>query len=182
MSEKRTLSGERYPLSTLGDGTVTNKWKPARATGRSEIRSRSLYTVSILFLLTHEELMFFKSLLAVIVGGAVGCVIRWLLAVRLNTLFPNLPPGTLIVNLTGGFIIGAAMAWFLRHPHIDPVWKLLITTGLCGGMTTFSTFSAEVFTLLQSGNYFWAFASMLIHVTGAVMMTAAGFYLVTIAG
>ncbi|EII4167976.1 fluoride efflux transporter CrcB [Salmonella enterica] len=126
--------------------------------------------------------MFFKSLLAVIVGGAAGCTIRWLLAMRLNSLFPNLPPGTLIVNLVGGFIIGAAMAWFLRHPHLDPVWKLLITTGLCGGMTTFSTFSAEVFTLLQAGNYAWAFASMFIHVTGAIMMTAAGFYLITIVG
>lgn len=126
--------------------------------------------------------MFFKSLLAVIVGGSAGCIIRWLLAVRLNAIFPNLPPGTLIVNLAGGFIIGAAMACFLRHPHLDPAWKLLITTGLCGGMTTFSTFSAEVFSLLQAGNYTWALASMLIHVAGSVMMTTAGFYLVTIAG
>lgn len=120
-----------------------------------------------------------KSLLAVIIGGSVGCIIRWLLAVRLNALFPNLPPGTLVVNLVGGFIIGAAMAWFLRHPHIDPAWRLLVITGLCGGMTTFSTFSAEVFTLLQAGNYGWAFTSLLVHVTGSIMMTALGFFLVT---
>lgn len=120
-----------------------------------------------------------KSLLAVIIGGSAGCIIRWLLAVRLNALFPSLPPGTLVVNLVGGFIIGAAMAWFLRHPHLDPAWRLLVITGLCGGMTTFSTFSAEVFALLQAGNYVWAFTSLLVHVTGSIVMTALGFFLVT---
>ncbi|WP_034912635.1 fluoride efflux transporter CrcB [Erwinia sp. 9145] len=121
-----------------------------------------------------------KSLVAVIVGGSLGCVIRWLLGVRLNALFPNLPPGTLVVNLLGGFIIGGAMAWFLRHPQLDPAWKLLIATGLCGGMTTFSTFSLEIMTLLQAGNYTWAMASVLIHVVGALLMTFAGFWLVSL--
>jgi CrcB protein len=73
-----------------------------------------------------------KSLIAVIVGGSAGCVIRWLLSVRLNVLFPHLPPGTLLVNLIGGFIIGGALAFFTRQPHLDPCWRLLITTGLCG--------------------------------------------------
>ncbi|MEC5319837.1 fluoride efflux transporter CrcB [Brenneria populi subsp. brevivirga] len=121
-----------------------------------------------------------KSLFAVIIGGSAGCVIRWLLSVRLNSLFPNLPPGTLLVNLLGGFIIGAALAYFLRQPQLDPAWKLLITTGLCGGMTTFSTFSAEIFSLLQSGNYVWAVTSVLAHVLGSLLMTAVGFFLVTL--
>lgn len=121
-----------------------------------------------------------KSLLAVIVGGSAGCVIRWLLSMRLNTLWPDLPPGTLLVNLLGGLIIGAALAFFLRQPHLDPAWKLLITTGLCGGMTTFSTFSAEVYALLQAQNYLWAAASVAIHVVGSLLMTAAGFALVTL--
>lgn len=121
-----------------------------------------------------------QSLLAVIIGGATGCVIRWQLGGLFNRFSPNLPPGTLLVNLLGGFIIGAAMAWFVLHPQLDPVWKLLITTGLCGGMTTFSTFSAEVFSLLQLGNYTWAIASVLIHVLGSVAMTALGFYIVTL--
>ncbi|MDX5627565.1 MULTISPECIES: fluoride efflux transporter CrcB [unclassified Brenneria] len=121
-----------------------------------------------------------KSLFAVIIGGSAGCVIRWLLSVRLNSLFPNLPPGTLIVNLLGGLIIGAALAYFLRQPQLDPAWKLLITTGLCGGMTTFSTFSAELFSLLQSGNYAWAVTSVLVHVLGSLLMTAVGFFLVTL--
>lgn len=121
-----------------------------------------------------------KPLMAVMIGGCAGCVIRWLLAVRLNSLFPNLPPGTLLVNLLGGFIIGATVAWFVRHPGIDPAWKLLITTGLCGGMTTFSTFSLEVVTLLQSGNTLWAMASILVHVIGSLLMTFAGFWLISV--
>ncbi len=118
------------------------------------------------------------SLIAVIFGGAAGCVIRWQLGVRLNGFFPSLPPGTLLVNLAGGFIIGAALAWFTRHPQLDPAWKLLISTGLCGGMTTFSTFSVEIFILLQEGSYGWAAFSVLSHVLGSLTMTAGGFYLV----
>ncbi|MCU7367616.1 fluoride efflux transporter CrcB [Pantoea stewartii] len=121
-----------------------------------------------------------SQLLAIMVGGAVGCVIRWFFGVKLNSFFPSLPPGTLVVNLLGAFIIGAAVAYFLRHPHLDPAWKLLIVTGLCGGLTTFSTFSVEIFTLLQAGNFGWALASVFVHVTGSVLMTATGFYLVTL--
>ncbi|WP_086873184.1 fluoride efflux transporter CrcB [Kosakonia pseudosacchari] len=119
-----------------------------------------------------------KSLFAVIIGGSAGCVIRWLLAMRFNTLFPNLPPGTLLVNLLGGLIIGGALALFTRHPHLDPTWRLLITTGLCGGMTTFSTFSLEIFAQLQTGSYAWALASVLVHVVGSILMTALGFALI----
>ncbi|WP_428945353.1 fluoride efflux transporter CrcB [Pantoea sp. FN060301] len=121
-----------------------------------------------------------KSVIAIMIGGAAGCVIRWLVGVRLNALFPNLPPGTLVVNLLGGFIIGGAMLFFLRHPQLDPAWKLLIMTGLCGGMTTFSTFSLEIMSLLQSGSYLWAMASVLIHVVGSVLMAFAGFWLMSL--
>lgn len=123
-----------------------------------------------------------NQFLAVTTGGALGCLIRWQLGARLNVFFPSLPPGTLLVNLSGGFIIGAALAWFLRYPDLDPAWRLLITTGLCGGMTTFSTFSVEVFTLLQAGNYVWAAVSVLVHVLGSLTMTAAGFYVITLLG
>lgn len=120
------------------------------------------------------------QLSAIMIGGAVGCVIRWFFGVKLNSFFPSLPPGTLVVNLLGAFIIGAAMAFFMRNPQLDPAWKLLIVTGLCGGLTTFSTFSVEVFTSLQMGNYIWAFTSVLVHVLGSLLMTAAGFYLITL--
>lgn len=120
------------------------------------------------------------QLSAIMIGGAVGCVIRWFFGVKLNSFFPSLPPGTLLVNLLGALIIGAAVAYFMHHHQLEPAWKLLIVTGLCGGLTTFSTFSAEVFTLLQEGNYLWAFISVLVHVVGSLMMTAAGFYLITL--
>lgn len=121
-----------------------------------------------------------KSLIAIAIGGSAGSVLRWLLSVRLNALFPSLPPGTLTVNLAGGFIIGAAMAFFLRNPELDPAWKLLIVTGFCGGLTTFSTFSLEIVTLMQSGNYLWAMTSVLTHVIGSLLMTFAGFWLISL--
>ena len=86
------------------------------------------------------------------------------------------------MNLAGGFIIGAALAWFVKNPQLDPAWKLLIVTGLCGGLTTFSTFSAEILMLLQSGKYLWAMTSVLTHVAGSLLMTFAGFALVNFLG
>ncbi|KGT86667.1 camphor resistance protein CrcB [Erwinia typographi] len=121
-----------------------------------------------------------KSLIAVAIGGSAGSVLRWILGVRLNALFPNLPPGTLAVNLIGGLIIGAAMAFFLRNPELDPTWKLFIATGFCGGLTTFSTFSLEVVTLMQSGQFFWAVSTVLAHLIGSLLMTFVGFWLVSL--
>ena len=138
---------------------------------------------NVLILLRLKKLFYegymIKSLFAVIIGGSVGCTLRWLLSTRFNSLFPNLPPGTLVVNLLAGLIIGAALAYFLRQPHLDPFWKLMITTGLCGGLSTFSTFSVEIFALLQTGNYIWALTSVLVHVIGSLIMTALGFFIIT---
>ncbi len=121
-----------------------------------------------------------KTLVAIAVGGSAGSILRWLLSVRLNAIFPSLPPGTLTVNLVGGFIIGGAMAYFLRNPELDPAWKLLIVTGFCGGLTTFSTFSMEIVGLMQSGNYLWAMISVFTHVIGSLLMTFAGFWLISL--
>ncbi|WP_416424557.1 fluoride efflux transporter CrcB [Pseudomonas sp. App30] len=120
----------------------------------------------------------YSSFLAVAIGGAIGCLGRWLLAIKLNGLFPNLPLGTLLVNLVGGFIIGMAMALFMRAPNLDPALKLLITTGFCGGLTTFSTFSAEVLFMLQEGRLGWAAATVSAHVLGSLLMTFLGYGLV----
>ena len=92
-----------------------------------------------------------QLLLAVFIGGGTGSVARWLLSMRFNPLHQAIPLGTLAANLIGAFIIGMGFAWFSRMTNIDPVWKVLITTGFCGGLTTFSTFSAEVVFLLQAG-------------------------------
>jgi len=108
------------------------------------------------------------------VGGVLGCLLRWGLALWLNSVFPTVPPGTLAANLIGCFIIGMALAFFTSYPGFAPEWRLFVTTGFCGGLTTFSTFSAEVVTLLQSGRSLWACAAIGIHLGGSLLMTVAG--------
>lgn len=120
----------------------------------------------------------FNTLLAVFIGGGVGSVARWLISMKLNSLSSNIPVGTLIVNLVGAFIIGLALALFTRMTHIDPVWKLLITTGFCGGLTTFSTFSVEVVYLIQDGKLAWAAGTVLLNLAGSLAMTMLAFMLV----
>lgn len=115
-----------------------------------------------------------KSILAIAAGAALGAVLRWQLGVRLNALFPTVPPGTLAANLVGGYVIGLALAAFAALPGLAPEWRLLVITGFCGGLTTFSTFSAELATLLQQGRLTWALGSVASHVTGSVLMTFAG--------
>jgi len=116
--------------------------------------------------------------LAVFVGGGMGSLARWFLSLRLNPAHHAIPLGTLTANLVGAFIIGAGLAWFNRMPQLDPMWKLLITTGLCGGLTTFSTFSAEVVFLLQDGRYAWAALNVALNLIGSLAMTALAFWLV----
>ncbi|BBI91307.1 putative predicted inner membrane protein associated with chromosome condensation [Serratia symbiotica str. Tucson] len=120
-----------------------------------------------------------NSLLVVFIGGGVGSVLRWAVSMKMNPLNAPIPLGTLVVNLVGGFIIGLAMATFNRVTHLDANWKLLITTGFCGGLTTFSTFSLEVVYLLQDGRFTWALINMLLNLTGSLAMTLLAFMLVT---
>ncbi|CAK0781250.1 F(-) channel [Gammaproteobacteria bacterium] len=115
-----------------------------------------------------------KPIIAVSLGSAVGALSRWGLGNQLNSLFPTLPLGTLSANLIGGYIIGIAVAYFAQAPGIAPEWRLLVITGFCGGLTTFSTFSAEVVTLLQQGRTTWAMGAIAIHVCGSLLMTLAG--------
>ncbi|MBF1994400.1 fluoride efflux transporter CrcB [Serratia symbiotica] len=120
-----------------------------------------------------------NSLLVVFIGGGVGSVLRWAVSMKMNPLNAPIPLGTLVVNLVGGFIIGLAMATFNRVTHLDANWKLLITTGFCGGLTTFSTFSLEVVYLLQDGRFTWALINMLLNLAGSLAMTLLAFMLVT---
>ena len=115
-----------------------------------------------------------KPMLAVFLGSGIGALLRWWLGDHLNNLFPAIPPGTLAANLIGGYVVGLAMAFFASFAAIAPEWRLLVITGFCGGLTTFSTFSAEMVTLLQQGQSLWALAAAAIHVTGSVLMTLAG--------
>ena len=117
----------------------------------------------------------FQSVLAVGIGGALGSMFRWLLGVRLNGLYPQLPLGTLAANVIAGYIIGVAIAFFASLPQIPPEWRLFVTTGLMGGLSTFSTFSAEVVADLQQGRYGWAAGEVAIHLSASIIMTILGF-------
>jgi len=115
-----------------------------------------------------------KSILAICVGASLGAVLRWWLGLALNGLFPTIPPGTLAANLVGGYLVGLAIAFFATFSALAPEWRLLVITGFCGGLTTFSTFSAEIVTLLQQGRALWAFGAAAAHLAGSVLMTLAG--------
>jgi CrcB protein len=116
---------------------------------------------------------------AVGLGAALGALLRWQMAVWLNGLWPALPPGTLLANVLGGFLIGLALALFTQHPEWPATWRLFVVTGFLGGLTTFSTFSAEVVGLLHAGR--WAAAGLAagVHLAGSVAATVAGFWSVS---
>ena len=118
--------------------------------------------------------MTWLSLICVLVGGAIGSVLRWVLGVALNPVVPNLPLGTLAVNLIGGLVIGGAIAYFDHFHNLPPEWRLFVITGLCGGFTTFSAFSGETVNLLLRQEYGWTFAIVAAHVLGSLAMTLAG--------
>ena len=115
-----------------------------------------------------------KSLIVIAIGASLGAWLRWLLGMKLNALFPTIPPGTVVANIVGGYIIGLAIAFLAASPTLSPEWRLLIITGFCGGLTTFSTFSAETVALIQEGRLVWALGSISLHVVGSLAMTAAG--------
>ena len=115
-----------------------------------------------------------KSILAISLGAALGALLRWVLGDKLNALFPTIPPGTLVANLIGAYVVGLAIAFFASYTALAPEWRLLIITGFCGGLTTFSTFSAELIPLLQQGRLSWALSAVALHVVGSVLFTFAG--------
>jgi len=114
------------------------------------------------------------SIVVISVGASLGAVLRWFFDVSLNTLFPNMPLGTLTANLIGAYLIGIAMAVFASQPQLSPEWRLLVITGFLGGLTTFSSFSAQVTQLIQQDKWWWAGASIAAHVAGSLLMTLLG--------
>ena len=119
-----------------------------------------------------------SQFLAVAFGGVIGCLLRWLAGVWLNARWSGFPLGTLLVNLVGGLLIGAALAWFARSPN--EFMRLLLVTGFLGGLTTFSSFSGESLSLLQRGDWQLAFAHTAVHVLGSLGCAAMGFWLMQI--
>jgi fluoride exporter len=113
-------------------------------------------------------------LLAVAVGAVLGAWLRWWLGTQLNEEFPNLPLGTLTANLVGGYVIGLAIEYLSGHATLPAEARLFIITGFCGALTTFSTFSAEVVTLLSEQRYGWGLVHVASHLLGSVVMTVLG--------
>jgi len=122
--------------------------------------------------------MTWYGLLAVGAGAAVGAWLRWWFGILFNPLFPTLPLGTLAANLVGGYLMGLVMTFFAEHPALPPEARLLLATGFLGGLTTFSTFSAETVTLLLRAQYGWTAAIIGVHVMGPLAMTIFGIWTV----
>lgn len=114
------------------------------------------------------------AVLAIGVGAMLGAWLRWGLGLWLNPAFATVPLGTLVANLSGGYLIGLALGFFAQHPGLPPEWRLFFITGFLGALTTFSTFSAEVFTLLSRGQVAWAITAAGAHLLGSLAMTGLG--------
>jgi len=114
------------------------------------------------------------GILAVGIGAALGAWLRWALGLLYNSLFPAIPPGTLLANLIGAYVIGCAVGAFTQWPAIAPEWRLLIVTGFCGGLTTFSTFSAEISALAQQARFATMAGAISLHVGGSLALTLLG--------
>lgn len=112
---------------------------------------------------------------AVGIGAVLGAWLRWGFVVAFNSLAARFPLGTLFANLLGGFLVGVAVAYFVAREDLPPEWRLFVITGFLGGLTTFSTFSAEVTQLLFDGQYAAAAGLSGAHLFGSLVLTAAGF-------
>jgi CrcB protein len=116
------------------------------------------------------------SIVSIFIGAGCGALLRWALSLGLNAVFPAIPLGTLAANLIGGFLIGIAAVFFTVKAGLPPEWRLFVITGFMGGLTTFSTFSAEVVTSLAQGQLGWALAEAGVHLIGSFTLTALGMW------
>ncbi|PKO83753.1 MAG: fluoride efflux transporter CrcB [Betaproteobacteria bacterium HGW-Betaproteobacteria-11] len=118
------------------------------------------------------------GLLVIGLGAMLGAWGRWGLGLMLNPLFPTVPLGTLAANLVGGYLVGAAVTVFHLNADLSPELRLFFITGVLGGLTTFSTFSAEVVALIQRAEYGWALGAVSLHLGGSLLMTGLGIFTV----
>lgn len=116
--------------------------------------------------------------LAVGIGAALGAWLRWFFGVTLNAINPNLPYGTLAANLVGGYLVGVAVEYFSQQGGISVEMRLFVITGFLGGLTTFSSFSAEAVGLLMENRYAWAILLISSHLLGSIIMTVLGIFTV----
>ena len=118
-----------------------------------------------------------RAILTVGAGSFLGGVGRYLISLAMKGLSKGLPYATLAVNLVGCFLIGLLWGLFSKNGTEGSNWTLFLTVGLCGGFTTFSTFSKEALVMLQGGNI-WGFAGYVaISVIAGIALVALGYYL-----
>lgn len=118
-----------------------------------------------------------NSIFLVALGGALGAVLRWVIGLSLNHLSPYIMMGTLAANLLGAFIMGLCIAVIEKALPLPEQWQLVLMTGFLGALTTFSTFTAESFTLLHQGDYFYFFMHLLLHLAGTLLCFSLGWLL-----
>jgi CrcB protein len=114
------------------------------------------------------------SILAIFFGAGLGALLRAGFNLLTVSFASVIPMGTLLSNLVGGYLIGIAVAYFGNNPSISPEWRLLVITGFLGGLTTFSSFSAEVVAFMQRGEITWALGTALVHLIGSLVLTFLG--------
>ena len=118
-----------------------------------------------------------NGFIAVGLGAAIGAWARWGLSAWLNPRFMLFPLGTFVANAVGGFLVGLAVAYFVERPELSPVWRLFAVTGFLGGLTTFSTYSAEVIGLIERNEMMWALAVAAAHLLVSLALTAVGIWI-----
>jgi CrcB protein len=114
------------------------------------------------------------SILAIFFGAGFGALLRAGFNVLTVSTASVIPLGTLLSNMVGGYLVGLAVAYFGNNPQLSPEWKLLVVTGFLGGLTTFSSFSAEVVGFIQRGEFTWALGTAMLHLVGSLALTFLG--------
>ena len=116
------------------------------------------------------------SFLAIFFGAGLGALLRAGFNLLTASTASVIPLGTLLANMVGGYLVGISVAFFGSNPNLSPEWKLFVITGFLGGLTTFSSFSAEVVAFIQRGDLGWALGTALLHLIGSLVLTVLGIW------